>query len=90
MKKIKDYGIGEVEDMTGITQKQLRYWESQGYIPVPERIVCGDRAYRRYNEGHIKLLKKIRLNMRRGYSLEGASRQARKELEEGGGDNGDK
>lgn len=87
MNKIKDFGIGEVSERTGITQKQIRYWESQGYIGVVSRIVCGDRAYRRYSDSHIKLLKLIRLNMLRGYSLKGASRLAQQKIETGGGNN---
>jgi DNA-binding transcriptional MerR regulator len=30
---LKDYGIGETIKKTGITHKQLRYWEAQNYIP---------------------------------------------------------
>ncbi|QTA78117.1 HTH-type transcription regulator domain-containing, MerK-type [Desulfonema limicola] len=46
MKK-NDYGIGEVTHLTGVTVKQLRYWEDKEFIPEPARIVCGERAYRR-------------------------------------------
>ena len=83
-----DFGIGEVCEKTGITAKQLRYWEEKKYISAPERIVCGDRAYRRYNDEHIKLLREIRRNLLRGYSLEGAVRNARENMETGGADDG--
>lgn len=82
--KYSDYGIGEVEEMTGVSQKQLRYWEEKRYIENIDRVVCGDRAYRRYSEDHIKLLKRIKLNLLRGYSLKGAVRNAQQNIEAGG------
>ena len=88
--KYNDYGIGEAVAKTGLTHKQLRYWESQKYIPEPERIVCGDRAYRRYTETHIKLLRLIKNFLDRGYSLEGAVRVARENVKSGGTENGNK
>jgi DNA-binding transcriptional MerR regulator len=84
----KDYGIGETVEKTGITHKQLRYWEAQDYIPAPERIVCGDRAYRRYSECQIILLQLIRKYLDKGYGIKGAARNARRKLEDGGDDNG--
>lgn len=86
-KTFKDFGIGEVVEKTGISQKKLRYWEEQGYIPATERIVCGDRAYRRYSEEHIKKLKEIKKLIDRGYSLEGAVRVAKENIKEGGKSN---
>ena len=29
------YSIGETEKLTGASQKQIRYWESRGYISEP-------------------------------------------------------
>ena len=88
--KYSDFGIGEVVEKTGVTHKQLRYWEEKGYIPAPERIVCGDRAYRRYTNEHIKLLGMIKRFIDQGFRLEGAVRMAQRELKTGGDDNGDK
>jgi DNA-binding transcriptional MerR regulator len=82
--EFKSYGIGETVEKTGITQKQLRYWEDQKYIPSPERIVCGDRAYRRYSEYHIQLLQLIKQYLENGYSIRGAAVNARNKLAEGG------
>lgn len=83
-KKYSDYGIGEAVEKTGASHKQLRYWEEQKYIPAPERIVCGDRAYRRYSETQIKIISEIKRLIDLGYSVEGAVRVARENIEQGG------
>ena len=88
--KYNDYGIGEAVEKTGLTHKQLRYYEEQQYIPKPVRIVCGDRAYRRYTKEHIKLLSLIKQHLDRGYSVEGAVRLARENIKKGGTEDGDK
>ena len=88
--KFNDYGIGEAVEKTGLTHKQLRYYELQKYIPAAERIVCGDRAYRRYTETHIKLLQLIKKNLDSGYSLEGAVRLAKENFNNGGNEDGGK
>jgi len=88
--KYSDYGIGETVEMTGISHKQLRYWEALKLIPIPERIVCGDRAYRRYCEAHIILLKEIKKNLDHGYSLMAAVRLAREKFEGGEKNNANK
>ena len=88
-KNYNDYGIGEAVEKTGLTHKQLRYYEEQQYIPKPVRIVCGDRAYRRYTEEHIQLLQLIKNYLEQGYALEGAVRLAHAKINNGGNNNGD-
>lgn len=48
------FSIGGAEKLTGVSQRMLRAWEGR-HIPLPDRIVCGERAYRRYSEMDIKL-----------------------------------
>ena len=73
--KPKDFGIGDAERMTGVSQKQLRSWEGK-YIPEPERVVCGERAYRRYTEDQINLIRKIKQYRDQGFTLKTASEMA--------------
>ncbi len=71
----KDYSIGDASKITGVSQRKLRSWEGK-YIPVSERIVCGERAYRRYNEAQINLIARIKEYQDQGYTLSTASKKA--------------
>ena len=73
--------IGEVVRLTSVSEKQLRYWQEAGYIE-PERVVCGDRAYRRYTEYDIALVTIIKNKLKEGFNLASAARIA-KEIMEG-------
>ena len=77
----KTVGIGRVVSLTGVSEKQLRYWQETGYIE-PERVVCGDRSYRRYTEYDIALITIIKNKLKEGFNLASAVRIA-KELMEG-------
>ena len=77
----KTAGIGEVVRLTSVSEKQLRYWQEAGYIE-PERVVCGDRAYRRYTEYDIALVTIIKNKLKEGFNLASAARIA-KEIMEG-------
>ena len=83
-----DYSIGDTAEMTGVSQKQLRHWEGK-YIPEPERVVCGERAYRRYTDDQIKLIKEIKRYRDQGFTLESASKMAHANIQtkKGGGEN---
>lgn len=37
--------IGELADQTGVPTKTIRFWESEGLLPEPERTPSGYRAY---------------------------------------------
>ncbi|MDA9761926.1 helix-turn-helix domain-containing protein [Desulfobacterales bacterium] len=63
----KTYSIGDAEKMTGVSQRVLRAWEGK-HIPFPERIVCGDRAYRRYSQSEIRLFSKVKFYRDEGYT----------------------
>jgi len=71
----KDYSIGDAGKITGVSQRKLRSWEGK-YIPKPERIVCGERAYRRYNQAQINLITRIREYQEQGFTLSAAAKKA--------------
>ena len=74
----KTVGIGDATLLTGVSQKQLRSWESR-FFPEPDRVVCGERAYRRYTQADIELIQKIKKYRDQGYTLEAAAKFANKE-----------
>ena len=80
MKIQKTAGIGEVVRLTGVSEKQLRYWQEAGYIKV-ERVVCGDRAYRRYTEHDIAMITIIKNKLKEGFNLSNAARIAEEIME---------
>ncbi len=80
MEKHKTVGIGEVSKQTQVSQRQLRFWEEQSYIQ-PERVVCGDRAYRQYSSGDIRLIGTIKQYLDEGYQLKAAVEKAKATME---------
>ena len=70
------FGIGTASRITGVSQKKLRSWEGK-HIPEPERIVCGDRAYRRYTEKQLTLITQIKEYQDAGFTLSAAAQKAR-------------
>ena len=70
------YSIGDTSKMTGVSQKQIRNWEACGYIPEAERIVCGERAYRRFTQDQVNVIREIKEYLDQGYTLKHASRLA--------------
>ena len=85
IKSERTFSIGDAEKLTGVSQRMLRAWEGR-HIPVQERIVCGERAYRRYTQDQIDLITKIKEYQDQGYTLKMASEKARKDLGVKGGD----
>ena len=77
--KIKTFSIGDVQKMTGVSQRQLRRWEGR-YFQEPERIVCGDRAYRRYTSRDVEMIRKIKHYQDQGFTLAAASKFAKQEV----------
>ena len=84
-KSERTFSIGDAEKVTGVSQRMLRAWEGR-HIPVPERIICGDRAHRRYTQGQIDLITRIKIYQDQGYTLKMASQKAREDLGVKGGD----
>ena len=86
-KSEKTYSIGDAEKMTGVSQRMLRAWEGK-HIPFPERIVCGDRAYRRYSQYQIRLISRIKFYRDEGFTLPVAVKKAEADMVvKGGGSN---
>jgi DNA-binding transcriptional MerR regulator len=85
------YSIGDVANMAGVTRKQIRNWESKGYIPKAGRVISGSRAYRRFSLKQIELISSIKALLDEGYTLSAAAEKAtssnlqpRKESKRGG------
>ena len=72
----KTFSIGDAARITGVSQRQLRAWEGK-HIPQPDRIVCGDRAYRRYNQAQINLITQIKKYQDQGFTLAAAAQKAK-------------
>ena len=75
----QNFSIGDTETLTGVSQRMLRAWEGR-HIPWPDRIVCGARAYRRYSQQDIKLIKRIKEYQDQGFTLKMASKKAHEDL----------
>lgn len=58
--------IKQVEELVGITSKNIRFYENQGLL-TPER---AENGYREYHEQNIDALKKIKLLRKLGVSVE--------------------
>ena len=59
--------IGELADRLGVNPKTIRYYESIGLLPEPERTASG---YRDYDEGAVDQLRFIRTAQRLGVTLD--------------------
>lgn len=58
--------IKQVEELVGITSKNIRFYEEQGLLS-PER---AENGYREYRQQHVDTLKKIKLLRKLGVSVE--------------------
>lgn len=73
------YSMGVAERLTGLTARQIRYWEQHGLL-VPSRTKGGQRMY---SEADVLKLKEIKRLMGEGMTLERvkayyASREAKR------------
>jgi DNA-binding transcriptional MerR regulator len=73
----RTFSIGDTARITGITEKQLRHWEQQGYLSDIERTICGERAYRFYSEAQIKQISKMKEYLDMGYTLKSSAKLAK-------------
>lgn len=80
------FSIGDASRITGVSQRKLRSWEGK-HIPKPERIVCGERAYRRYTQAQINLITRIKEYQDQGFTLSAAAKKTTDELARKGGSN---
>ena len=74
--KKNPFSIGDTAKTTGATQKQIRNWEANGYIPLADRVVCGERAYRRFTEGQVETIRRIKEFLDEGFTLLAAAQKA--------------
>lgn len=70
-------GIGEVAEITGVPQRQIRYWESKGLIQT----VDARSSVRRYNYPTIKKILLIKELLDEGFTLEAAAQKVEKRIE---------
>ena len=78
------FSIGDTARLTGVTQKQIRHWESRRYIEPPIRIICGNRAYRYFEKSEVERIKSIKALLDQGYSLVHAAEMVKKSKTQGG------
>ena len=64
----------------GYTVRKAELQEFWKHCARPERIVCGDRAYRRYNQAQIDLIKRIKEYQDQGFTLSAAAKKAQDHL----------
>lgn len=69
------FGIGQVEKITEVSGRQLRYWEKQGYIqPLEQK----KGASRQYNLHTLFMIFHIQRFLNQGFTLQTAVDKARK------------
>ena len=78
MKKYQaqNYSIGDTSKMSGASKKQIRNWEDRKYIPTADRVVSGDRAYRRFSLKQVELISRIKDFLDEGFTLPAAAEKA--------------
>lgn len=80
------YSISDVALQTNVSHRQIRNWESKGYIPAPLRIVYGQRAHRRYTPADVQLITTIKEFLNEGFTLPMAAEKAKGKKEENNND----
>ena len=78
----QNYGIGDLSAIVNVSTNTLRFWEHQGYIPTPERMMSGKRGFRRYSEGDLELIKMFKNYVDQGLTLKAAAAKLTKIKEE--------
>jgi DNA-binding transcriptional MerR regulator len=71
-------GIGEVADITGVPQRQIRYWQDKGII---QAVTSGDSSTRRYDYLNIKKILLVKQLLDEGYTLDAATAKVAKYTE---------
>ncbi len=71
------YTIGEVADMFEVSRSLLRYWENEFSFLTPRKNRKGDRLFTKENIQQIQII--YNLVKERGFTLEGAKQELRKE-----------
>ncbi|MFZ6029684.1 MAG: MerR family transcriptional regulator [Chloroflexota bacterium] len=67
-------GIGETAYITGVPQRQIRYWQEKGIIQA----AGGDSSSRRYDYLNIKKIIMVKQLLEDGYTLDAAAAKVAK------------
>ncbi|KIL41754.1 transcriptional regulator [Gordoniibacillus kamchatkensis] len=65
-------GIGEVSEITGVPQRQIRYWEEKGIIRAVKE---GEGTTRKYDYLSIKKILLVKELLDDGYTLDAAAKK---------------
>lgn len=68
-------GIGDVAAATGVSQSQIRYWESKGYIHSE---VATDGKNRKFSYKTVLKVQQIKTYLDDGYTLVGAAKRSQR------------
>jgi len=77
------YSIGQVANEVGIPKYKLRHWCNQ-YLTDIKKIEIGTTRHRRFTKKDIELIRQIEEYRQKGFTLEAAVENARKDLMAGG------
>lgn len=72
------YLIGEVSEITGVSQKCIRSWEE--FLGRVARITCGKMRYRFYTEEQLEIVMGIKRFLDEGFKLGFAVAKAKESL----------
>lgn len=72
-------GIGEAAEITGVPQRQLRYWEAKGIIQTCSG--ANTSTTRRFDYFELKKILLIKELMEEGFTLEAAAKKVEKRME---------
>lgn len=70
-------GIGEVSDITGVPQRQIRYWEEKNIIQSCKE---GEGSTRKYNYLNIKKILLVKELMDDGFTLDAAAKKVEERM----------
>ena len=81
------FSIGDTAKRAGVSQKQIRNWEEKKYSPEAERVVSGNRAYRRFTPSQVETMRLIKEYLDAGFTLSSAVSKAagKNPIKEGSG-----
>ncbi|MCD4675943.1 MAG: MerR family transcriptional regulator [Desulfobacula sp.] len=75
--------IADCSKETGLSQRQLRNYETRNYIDPPLRITCGEIRYRRYTPENIENIKVFKSYLDLGFTLPVAAAKTEAHQEKG-------
>ena len=81
----KSVSIGEAARLTNVSVKQIRHWHEQGYIPAPNRVVCGKRSYREFNGDDLKVISRMKTYLGQGFTVKAAAEKTQNDFKIPGG-----